>query len=168
MRAKLQDGELIYPPHVSARPDGSTVVGYGMREDLLIADGWKTVEDVALPGDGLWVGSWRETSDAIVRVWDRREKTAEEIAQEAAIAALPFEVSKFKLAMKFIQAGKGAEFQAFINADANTAFLWNAATRLDSDHPLILAAIERITGILPDGVSAQDLLRQCRVGGPYA
>ena len=67
MRAKLQDGELIYPPHVSARPDGSTVVGYSMREDLLIADGWKVVEDVALPGDGLWVGSWLETADAIDR-----------------------------------------------------------------------------------------------------
>jgi len=40
MRAKLQDGELIYPPYTSARPDGATVVGYGMREDLLIADGW--------------------------------------------------------------------------------------------------------------------------------
>jgi hypothetical protein len=164
MRAKLQDGELIYPPNVCARPDGSTVVGYPQREDLLIADGWKVVEDVQQPSTGLWAGSWLESADAITRVWMPREKTAEELAQESR----PFEVSKIKLAMAFIQAGKGAELQAFINADANTAFLWNAATRLDSDHPLILAAIERITGILPDGVSAQDLLRQCRVGGPYA
>jgi hypothetical protein len=164
MRAKLINGELIYPPNISARPDGSTVVGYPQREDLLIADGWKVVEDVEQPSTGLWAGSWLESDAAITRVWTPREKTAEELANESR----PFEVSKIKLAMAFIAAGKGAEFQAFINADANTAFLWNAATRLDSDHPLILAAIERITGILPDGVSAQDLLRQCRVGGPYA
>jgi hypothetical protein len=168
MRAKLQDGVLIYPPYTSARPDGSTVVGYPQREDLLIADGWKTVEDVALPGDGLWVGSWLENYTTITRVWTPREKTSDELVQEAAIAALPFEVSKFKLAMKFILAGKGAEFQAFINSDANTAFLWNAATTLDSDNPLVLAALDQITGILPEGVTAQDLLRQCRIGGPNA
>ena len=110
-------------------------------------------------------GSWLESADAITRVWTPREKTDTEIAQEAAIAALPFEVSKFKLAMAFIQAGKGAEFQAFIQADANTAFLWDAATTLDSDNPLVLAALDQITGILPEGVTAQDLLRQCRVGG---
>jgi hypothetical protein len=168
MRAKLQDGELIYPPYTIVRPDGSTVVGYPQREDLLIADGWKTVEDVAQPDDGLWVGSWMEIADVIIRWWTPREKTAEEIAQEAAIAALPFEVSKFKLVMAFIQAGKGAEFQAFINSDANTAFLWDAATTLDSNNPLVLAALDQITGILPEGVTAQDLLRQCRIGGPNA
>ena len=168
MRAKLQDGVLIYPPYTSARPDGSTVVGYPQREDLLIADGWKTVEDVALPGDGLWVGSWLETDTAIIRVWTPREKTSDELVQEAALAALPFEVSKFKLVMAFIKAGKGAEFQAFIHADVNTAFLWNAATTLDSDNPLVLAALDQITGILPEGVTAQDLLRQCRIGGPNA
>jgi hypothetical protein len=164
MRAKLINGELIYPPNVSARPDGSTVVGYPQREDLLIADGWKVVEDVAQPSTGLWAGSWLESDAAITRVWTPREKTAEELANESR----PFEVSKIKLAMAFIAAGKGAEFQAFINADASTAFLWNAATVLDSDNPLVLAALDQITGILPEGVSAQDLLRQCRVGGPYA
>ena len=35
MRAKPINGELIYPPNVSARLDGSTVVGYPQREDLL-------------------------------------------------------------------------------------------------------------------------------------
>ena len=163
MRAKLQDGEIILPPHVSVRTDGSTVVGYGMREDLLVQDGWKTMEDVPQPATGLWVGSWLESETAITRVWMPREMTTEEIAQEAAMAALPFEVSKFKLAMAFIQAGKGAEFQAFINADANTAFLWNAATVLDSDNPLVLAALNQITGILPEGCTAHDLLLQCRV-----
>jgi len=86
MRAKLQDGELIYPPHVSARPDGSTVVGYGMREDLLILDGWKIVEDVLQPTTGLWVGSWMESADAITRVWTPREKTDAEKAYEALVS----------------------------------------------------------------------------------
>lgn len=163
MRAKLIDGELITPPYTHTTSDGCTVVGYPQREDLLIADGWKVVEDVAQPATGLWVGSWLESETAITRVWTPREKTVAEIAREAAIAALPFEVSKFKLAMAFIQAGKGAEFQAFINADANTAFLWNAATVLDSDNPLVLAALDQIAGILPDGCTARDLLIQCRV-----
>jgi hypothetical protein len=87
MRAKLQDGELIYPPSVSARPDGSTVIGYGMREDLLIADGWKVVVEVAKPSSGLWVGSWLESTDAITRVWTPREKTAAEQEADAQAVA---------------------------------------------------------------------------------
>jgi hypothetical protein len=86
MRAKLQDGEPIYPPYTSARPDGSTVVGYPQREDLLIADGWKTVEDVAQP-EGLWAGSWLETADAITRIWTPREKTDAEQEADAQAAA---------------------------------------------------------------------------------
>jgi hypothetical protein len=86
MRAKLQDGELIYPPYTSARPDGITVVGYPQREDLLIADGWKTVEDVVQPESGLWVGSWLETVDAITRVWTPREKTDAEAAYDAQVS----------------------------------------------------------------------------------
>ena len=86
MRAKLQDGNLIYPPNICDRPDGSTVVGYNTREDLLIADGWKTVEDVALPGDGLWVGSWMEIETAIIRWWTPREKTDAEQAYDAQVS----------------------------------------------------------------------------------
>ena len=85
--------------------------------------------------------------------------------EQAAIDAAnaPFEVSKFKLVMAFINAGKGAEFRAFIHSDDNMAFLWDAATVLDSDNALVLAALEQITGILPEGVTAQELLRGCRV-----
>jgi hypothetical protein len=43
------------------------------------------------------------------------------------------------------------------------AFLWDAATVLDSNNPLVLAALDQITGILPEGVTAQELLRECRV-----
>ncbi len=86
MRAKLINGELIYPPNVSPRPDGSTVVGYPQREDLLIADGWKVVEDVAQP-DGLWAGSWLESDATITRVWMPRPMTDAELAYDAARAA---------------------------------------------------------------------------------
>jgi hypothetical protein len=86
MRAKLIFGELVYPPNSVVRPEG-TVVGYPQREDLLIADGWKTVEDVAQPATGLWVGSWMESETAITRVWTPREMTAEEAAEVAAMAA---------------------------------------------------------------------------------
>jgi hypothetical protein len=67
------------------------------------------------------------------------------------------------LCMAFIAAGKGAEFRAFIHSDDNMAFLWDAATVLDSDNPMVLAALDQITGILPEGVTAQELLRGCRV-----
>ena len=115
MRAKLQDGELIYPPHVSARPDGSTVVGYPQREDLLIADGWKTVEDVPQP-EGLHTGSWLESADAITRVWTPREKTDAEAAYDALVseqnaaesAATAARVAKVK-ALRDMYAGATAQ-----------------------------------------------------------
>jgi hypothetical protein len=86
MRAKLIFGELVYPPNSVVRLEG-TVVGYPQREDLLIADGWKVVEDVPQPATGLWVGSWMESETAITRVWTPREMTAEEAAEVAAMAA---------------------------------------------------------------------------------
>jgi hypothetical protein len=86
MRAKLHNGELIYPPNVCARPDGSTVVGYPQREDLLIADGWKAVEDVEQPASGLWAGSWADDGGVIRRVWTPREKTDAEAAYDAQVS----------------------------------------------------------------------------------
>lgn len=86
MRAKRINGEMTFPPYSSVRPDGSTVVGYPQREDLLIADGWKTVEDVPQPSTGLWVGSWLESDAAITRVWTPRGKTDEEAARDAQLA----------------------------------------------------------------------------------
>jgi hypothetical protein len=85
MRAKLIFGELVYPPNSVVRPEG-TVVGYPQREDLLIKDGWKVVEDVPQPATGLWVGSWLESAEAITRVWTPREKTDAEKAYDAEVA----------------------------------------------------------------------------------
>ena len=83
MRAKLQDGKLIHPPNTSTRPDGTTVVGYAMREDLLIADGWKPVALAQRPDGPLWVESYQELATEIRQVWTEREKTDAEKAQDA-------------------------------------------------------------------------------------
>ena len=118
----------------------------------------------------------QEEKDAM----DAEDQAAQEAAQQAAqaqaeadaaaaaqaaidVANAPFEVSKFKLCMAFINAGKIAEFRSFIHSDDNMSFLWDAATVLDSDNPMVLAALDQITGILPEGVTAQELLRGCRV-----
>jgi hypothetical protein len=86
MRAKLQDGQLVFPQQVSQRPDGTTVVGYPQREDLLIADGWKTVVDAPKPSPGLYNCQWVESADAITRTWTLREQTDFEKAWEASQA----------------------------------------------------------------------------------
>ncbi len=99
----------------------------------------------------------QEAKDAILA------QDAADAAQAAIDAAnAPFEVSKFKLCMEFQQAGKLADFMAFINADAERAFLWDAATVLDSDNPMVLAALDGVSSLLPDGCTAHDLLSQCR------
>jgi len=103
----------------------------------------------------------QEAAEAEAARIEQQRLSDEQAAIDAANA--PFEVSKFKLCMAFINAGKGAEFRAFIHGDDDMAFLWDAATVLDSDNPMVLAALDQITGILPDGVTAQELLRGCRV-----
>ena len=103
--------------------------------------------------------------DALAAEDDARaeQQRLDDLDASEAAANAPFEVSKFRLCMAFINAGKGAEFRAFIHSDDNMAFLWDAATVLDSDNPLVLAALDQIAGILPEGVTAQELLRGCRV-----
>jgi hypothetical protein len=119
MRAKIQGGELIYPPYTCVRPDGSTVVGYPQREDLLAADGWKVVEDVVQP-KGLWSGSWADVGGVIRRVWTPREKTALEQAQadaqEAKEAKLTGLRSKYRKATRALCREAG-----IVETDALTA-----------------------------------------------
>ena len=118
----------------------------------------------------------QEEKDAMAAADQAAQEAAQQAAQaqaeaDAAAAAqaavdaanAPFEVSKFKLCMAFIAAGKIAEFRAFIHSDDDISFLWDAATVLDSDNPMVLAVLDQITGLLPEGVTAQELLRGCRV-----
>jgi len=94
---------------------------------------------------------------------DAAAQAAIDAAQAAIDAAnAPFEVSKFKLCMEFQKVGKLSDFMAFINADAEITFLWHAASVLDSDNQMVLAALENVSSLLPDGCTAHDLLLQCK------
>jgi hypothetical protein len=68
MYAKLIDGKLVFPPNVSLRPNGTTVVGYLDRADLLVADGYKRVKEVEKPGE-YFTSSWVEAAEEIVQTW---------------------------------------------------------------------------------------------------
>jgi hypothetical protein len=116
MRAKLQDGRLVYPPNTSTRPDGTMVVGYAMREDLLVADGWKTVVLAQRPDGPLWVESYQEQATEIRQVWTEREKTdaekeqdAQETAQQAAAAQWQAEHTAKVQALRDAYAGATAQ-----------------------------------------------------------
>jgi len=113
----------------------------------------------------------QEAKDAILAQDAANAQAAIDAAAQAAIDAAqaaidaanaPFEVSKFKLCMEFQKVGKLADFMAFINADAEITFLWHAASVLDSDNQMVLAALENVSSLLPDGCTAHDLLLQCK------
>jgi len=85
------------------------------------------------------------------------------IAEQEALDNAPFEVSKFKLCIAFDNLGKLNEFITYINADPLRTFLWNAAMVLDSNNPLVLDALTTIEDILPEGTTADQLLRSCKI-----
>ena len=68
MYAKLIDGQLVHPPQVSQQPDGSTVIGYDKRPDLLTADGYKPVVSTDRPGE-YFAASWQDDGTQITQVW---------------------------------------------------------------------------------------------------
>jgi hypothetical protein len=75
MYAKLIDGQLVVPPQVSRQPDGSTVIGYDQRPDLLTADGFKPVVETPRPGD-YYAASWQDDGAQITQVWTAYEPPA--------------------------------------------------------------------------------------------
>ena len=172
----MRDGQFVVP----IMTDDGQIIGWGRGPEpvenanfhkcigtqlryLRVVDGAvaeisQADKDALAAADAL--AEQKRTDDEFARS-EQQRLDDEQAAIDAANA--PFEVSKFKLIMAFITAGKGAEFRAFIHSDDNMAFLWDAATVLDSDNPLVLAALNQITGILPEGVTAQELLRGCRV-----
>ena len=85
----------------------------------------------------------------------------ERLAEEAANA--PFEVSRMKLFEFFDSIGAGDNFIAFIKSSPKIEFMWFSSTVLDSNHPVVVAAMDSISSMLPEGVTGNDLLRQCRV-----
>lgn len=75
MYAKLIDGQLVSPPQVSKQPDGSTIIGYDQRSDLLEADGWKPVVETVRPGD-YYAASWQDDGTQITQIWTAVEPPA--------------------------------------------------------------------------------------------
>jgi hypothetical protein len=75
MYAKLIDGQLVSPPQVSKQPDGSTVIGYDQRSDLLEADGYKPVVLSPRPGE-YYAASWQDDGAQITQVWTAYEPPA--------------------------------------------------------------------------------------------
>ena len=161
----MNDGQFVVP----IVTDDGVVIGWGRGPEPVENANFHKCIGTQLRYlrvvDGAVTEISQEDKDALAAEDDARAEQQRLADEQAAIDAAnaPFEVSKFKLCMAFINAGKGAEFRAFIHSDDNIAFLWDAATVLDSDNPLVLAALDQITGILPEGVTAQELLRECRV-----
>jgi hypothetical protein len=92
-----------------------------------------------------------------LRIIEEQERLAEEAANA------PFEVSRMKLYEFFESIGAGDNFIAFIKSDPKKEFMWFSSTVLDTNHPVVVAAMESIASMLPEGVTGNDLLRQSRV-----
>jgi hypothetical protein len=90
-------------------------------------------------------------------------REAERLAAEEAASAAPYEISKIKLLLAFDDAGLFDDVWAFINADPRRRILWDAATALDSDDPMIaeaVAALMASTGLPFEQVDA--IMRSAR------
>ena len=93
-------------------------------------------------------------------------REAERQAAEEAASAAPYEISKIKLLLALDDAGLFDDVWAFINADPKRRILWDAATALDSDDPMIaeaVAALMASTGLPFEQVDA--IMRSARRGG---
>lgn len=90
-------------------------------------------------------------------------READRQAAEEAASAAPYEISKIKLLVALDDAGLFDAVWAFINADPKRRILWDAATCLDSDDPMIAEAVSALmtsTGLPFEQVD--DLLRSAR------
>ena len=90
-------------------------------------------------------------------------REAERLAAEAAAWNAPYEISKLKLLVALDDAGLFDDAWSFINADPKRRILWDAATALDSDDPMIaeaVAALMASTGLPFEQVDA--IMRSAR------
>ena len=93
---------------------------------------------------------------------DAMREADRQAAEEAAMAA-PYEISKFKLLVALDDAGLFDDVWSFINADPKRRILWDAATALDSDDPMIAEAVAALvdsTGLPFEQVDA--IMRSAR------
>ena len=90
-------------------------------------------------------------------------READRQAAEDAASAAPYEISKIKLLLALDDAGLFDDVWSFINADPKRRILWDAATALDSDDPMIaeaVAALMASTGLPFEQVDA--IMRSAR------
>ena len=93
-------------------------------------------------------------------------READRQSEEEALRNAPYEISKIKLLLALDDAGLFDDVWAFINADPKRRILWDAATALDSDDPMIaeaVAALMASTGLPFEQVDA--IMRSARRGG---
>ena len=90
-------------------------------------------------------------------------READRQAAEDAARNAPYEISKIKLLFALDDAGLFDDVWSFINADPKRRILWDAATALDSDDPMIaeaVAALMASTGLPFEQVDA--IMRSAR------
>ena len=78
------------------------------------------------------------------------------------VPAAPYELSKYIILERLIARGKGEAFLVILSSDPLTKARWDAATALDSDNPLLLAARDQLLPIL--GCAAEDAAQILRPG----
>jgi hypothetical protein len=89
-------------------------------------------------------------------------RVASETAEEARLAALPYQVSKYKIVEALDSAGQLDTFIAFLSADTKQKFKWDAAVVLDSDNAMVTNALNQLAPLLGEGFVSSNFLRSCR------
>lgn len=106
----------------------------------------------------------QEEKDAVLlkETQEAEERLAEAQLEAERLANLPFEINKVKLSDKFKSIGKLEYFMNFVESNRELNWYWNASRVLDSNNPLVVAAMESVAGILPEGYTVRDLILQCK------
>ena len=124
--------------------------------------------------DGKVVEISQEAKDALVAADALAEQKAaddeaarleqqrlDDLAAAAAAANAPFRISKRLLRHAMYQAGKAAEFRAFLAADLQRQEYYDDSQYLESNHPMVVEAMPAFASLLPEGASVTDFLRSC-------
>jgi hypothetical protein len=87
----------------------------------------------------------------------------EQLAEQERINNLPFDISKLRLCLKLKELNKLEDFMEFINSDAETKFLWDAASVLTSNNELLQAYLQKpeVIALLPE--NQLEFLKTCRI-----
>lgn len=127
-------------------------------------DSWPT--KIGVPGGILSNPSPEQCREHGYELRTDAMRESERLTAEEASRNAPYEISKLKLLLALDDAGLFDDVWSFINADPKRRILWDAATCLDSDDPMIaeaVAALMASTGLPFEQVDA--IMRSARRGG---